>query len=165
MKRKIFKRYRKGKRGGQRYWKVYPSIRLGRIPKKDVEIKAWTPIIGSNDIFIGNWQEADRLPIKSIAGTIAHEELHNVLKKDISPEASAHLDLITVPTMMSAEGNTRIKLLNPSTEATILPTKKLLFKSLKKADPKVTRKDIHQWYESQRKSVELSKRLMNKHKL
>mgnify|MGYP001579456038 CR=1 FL=1 len=163
-KYKIYKRYRRGKSGGQRYWKIYPSIRLGMIPKKYVEIKAWVPLEkNSNDIFIGNWQEADRLPIKSVAGTIAHEELHNTLKKEIGPEASAHLDLITVPAIMTSEGRNKIKLLNPSTESTIMPTKKILLESIKKAG--VTRKNLHQWYESQRKSVELSKRLINKHKL
>ena len=57
------------------------------------------PIRKRQNIFISSWKDADKESMSSVAKTIAHEELHNVLAKDVSNEASVGLDLISVPRM------------------------------------------------------------------
>ena len=173
MKRRIFKRYIKGKRGGQRYWinrynanriptKVYSSIHIGHIPKKYKNIQAWSPLEKRSDnIFIGNWQDADNQPIELVSTIIGHEELHNILKKEINPEASAHLDLITVPPVF--DQSTGKVYFQSSLERSIQPKRKI-FKILKDADKTLTTKTLNQWYKSRKKDVEFSKSLIHNNK-
>lgn len=92
-------------------------VKKKAIEFRDSDKPLYTLREDNQDVYIGNFPEADVWEGEDIAEALAHEDTHNLLGEEVSEEAKVNLDNIVVPHIVDDETG---ELLNPRSASEIV---------------------------------------------